>query len=123
MTNYIDQLTEKEEKLLLKKLEFIQHSKELGKGNETHHSEGYKVYHTWNHNYYSSKDYVDNYLYISDYDIICHNRSENLKTFFTFMFNKFGEEWANEAIKYLSDKKAKKCVKFIENLINNQHTL
>ena len=123
MTKYIDQLSENEEILLLQKLEYSPYNDGFRRGAESYHSEGYKIYHSFNHNYNSSKDYDDVYLCVSDYDVKSYNRQEKLKTLYTFMYDKFGEEWAIGAIKHLTGKKAMKSVQFIENLINNQKSI
>lgn len=117
MTIYIDQLTKEEENILTRKLGYSPYGDGFRRGEEIYHSEGYKIYHSWNHDYMSSKDYDDTYLCISDYDVKCsYNRQERLNTLFSFMYDKFGEEWANKAEKYLTGKKAKHSVEFVQSL-------
>ena len=123
MTKHIDQLSESEEILLLQKLEYSPYNDGFRRGSESYHSEGYKIYHSFNHNYSSSKDYDDVYLCVSDYDVRSFNRQEKLKILYSFMYDKFGEEWAYKAIKYLTGKKAMKSVEFIKSLLNNQKDL
>lgn len=123
MTKYIDLLSDNEENLLLHKLDYSPYNEGFRRGNETYHSEGYKIYHSFNHDYSSSKDYDDTYLLVSDYDVKCPNRKEKLKVLYCFMFDKFGEEWAQKAIKYLTGKKAKNSVQFIEDLVGKKNNI
>lgn len=122
MTKFIDLLSESEEKKLTRKLGYTPYGNGFRQGQETYHSEGYKIYHTWDHDYMSSKDYDDEYLFISDYDVRCSHRQEGLKILFSFMYNRFGDEWANKAIKHLTGKKAKNSVKYIQSLIMKSKT-
>ena len=41
------------------------------------------------------------------------------KILYTFMLNKFSDEWANKAIKYFTGKKAVLKVKIVENMLRN----
>lgn len=121
MTNFIDRLTKEEMGDLLDEFGFQPYSDSFRKGTHCYSEAGYKVYHTWNHDYISSKDYDDEYIYISDFDVkYCWgDKAENNKTLYSFMFNKFGEEWADKAIKYLTYKKATNKVAFVQSLIEN----
>ena len=119
MTHFIDLLSDADEKTLRKKLGYSPYGNGFRRGDEIYYSEGYKVYHSWDHDYMSSKDYDDTYLFISDYDVRgCFNRQEGLKILFSFMYNKFDKKWANKAIKYLTSKKAKRSVQYIQSLMN-----
>ena len=71
----------------------------------------------------SSKDYDDVYLCVSDYDVRCSfKRPEKLQTLFSFMYDKFGDDWANKAIKYLTGKKASRSVQYIKELVSTKKT-
>jgi len=120
MTNYIDKLSDEEEILLLQQLDYSAYNEGFRRGSETYHSEGYKIYHSFNHNYTNSKDYDDIYLYVNDYDVRSYNRQEKLKILYDFMFSKFGVEWANKAIKYLAGKKAINRVEYIQQLLSRE---
>lgn len=121
MTFYIDQLSQRESDILTRKLGYSPYGDCVGRGHETYHCEGYKTFHSWNHSYISSKDYDDIYLCISDYDVKGHyNRQEKLKILFSYMYDKFGNEWANKAIKHLTGKKAMKSVQYIQMLMNKE---
>ena len=118
MTNFVDRLTKEDENKLLKELRFYCFGDGDFKGTNITKSGGYKVYYTWNHDYSSSKDYVDEYIYISDFDVkTCYDKEFACNALWNFMFNRFGEEWANEAIKHFGNKKAVKKVKCIEGLL------
>lgn len=117
MTHYIDQLTKDEENLLKSQLGFSSFRDGFRKGEKIYYAGGYKIYYSYNHDYMSSADYVDDYLAVSDYNVKCvGDRQTNLQTLFAFMYDKFGEEWANKAVKYLSGKKAKRSVEFVQGL-------
>ena len=118
MTYFIDKLSDEEEISLLHKLNYSACNEGFRRGSETYHSEGYKIYHSFNHNYVNSKDYDDTYLSINDYDVRSYNREEKIKILYSFMFDNFGKEWAYKAIKYLKGKKAMARVRYIEQLIN-----
>ena len=119
MTHFIDLLSEPEEKILTRKLGYSPYGDGFRRGEEIYHTEGYKIYHSWNHDYMSSKDYDDTYLCISDYDVKCsYNRQERLNSLFSFMYDKYGNEWATKAIAYLTGKKAKRSTQYIQSLVN-----
>ncbi len=123
MTQFIDLLSELDEQKLTRMLGYYTYGDGFRRGEEIYHSEGYKIYHSWNHDHSSSKDYDDTYLCISDYDVKCYyNRQERLKTLFSFMYDKFGDEWANKAVKYLTGKKAKHSTQYVQSLINQSKT-
>ena len=120
MTNFVDKLTKEEENKLLKDLRFYYCGDGDFRGTSITKRDGYKVYHTGDHNYSSSKDYIDEYIYISDFDVKTYYDKEfACNALWNFMFNRFGEEWASEAIKYFTNKKAVKKVAFIESLLGN----
>ena len=121
MTEFIDRLTKEEMGDLLNKFGFQPYGNGFRKGTQISTREGYKSYHTWNHDYYSSKDYDDEYIYISDFDVKYWwgDKDRNNKTLWNFMFNKFGKEWANAAIQHFANKNILK-VEFIENLLDNE---
>ena len=123
MTKYIDLLSEHEESLLLSKLGYSRYSDGFRSGSSAYYSEGYKIYRTYNHDYSSSKDYDDEIMYVSDFDVKYYNRKEKLETLYSFMYEKFGDEWAEKAIKYLNGKKAKTSVQFIENLVSQKNNV
>lgn len=123
MTKYIDLLSEQEERTLLSKLGFSSYSDGFRKGNLVCYSNGYKIHRTYNHDYSSSKDYDEEIICVSDFDVKYYNRKEKLETLYSFMYEKFGDEWAEKAIKYLNGKKAKSSVQFIENLVSKKNNV
>ena len=117
MTNYIDQLSEKEEKLLLDALYYSPYQNGFRTGNETYYENGYKVFHSFDHDYSSSKDYDDTYIYISDFDLksnFC--RTPRLQTFYSFMLSKFGKDWAEKAIEYFKEESKKQNQTFVDSI-------
>ena len=120
MTEFIERLTKEEESDLLSELGYFPYDNDFCQGNKSYKKNGYIVYHTWNHNYSGSKDYDEDYIKISDFDIKSWGDIDAYnQTLFKFMFKKFDEEWANKAIKFFKGKKATAKVRFIETLIKN----
>ena len=124
MTNFINKLTAEERGDLLYELGFQLYGEGERQGTNVYSRDGYKVYHTWNRNYMSSKDYDEETIKVSDFDVrYCWgDKDENNKTLYNFMFNKFGQEWADKAIKYFTGKKAVAKVRLIESLVENAKT-
>ena len=130
MTNYIDSLSKKDEKILLEKFGYNPYSNDFRKGHETYYKDGYKVYHTWDHDYSSSKDYDDDFIYVNDYEVKSYfNGAYRLEAFYSFMFAKFHEEWAEKAFKYFQQQAEEKAMaeyieksRYLENLIKQTNT-
>lgn len=120
MTNFIDRLTKEEMDNLLDQLSFKPYCDGFRKGTHSYSEDGYKVYHTWDHDYSSSKDYDDEYMCISDFDVKRWGNCGQLdKILYSFMLKKFSDEWANKAVKYFTGKKAVNKVKIVENMLKN----
>ena len=117
MTNLVDQLKSEEIKELLNRLNFYLHANDFAKGNSQYHEDGYLVIHTWDHNFINETDYVDDYLFLGDYNLK-HNthKMSYLPIYFRFMIEKFGDEWTNKAITYFEKHNCPNRVKLIELL-------
>lgn len=124
MTNYIDQLSAEEEKALLASLHYNPRSNGFRTGHQTYYQNGYKVYHTWDHDYSSSKDYDDEFIFVSDFDVRSDlgRNAKYVSILFSFMYNKFHSQWAEDAIKYYKNRAKEnnisysQTIKYIQNL-------
>lgn len=106
---YIKQLTEKDITKLLNKLEFELYENKGRTGNERFTEYDYLVISSWNHDFANADDFIDEFLYIEDYNINhWKNRKKYIPIFYDFMIRTFGKQWVKDALHNLKNKKATK---------------
>ena len=103
---YVNRLTREQEKELLELMHFSMFQTGFCRGSERYVTSDEIVFHSYDHDHRSSKDYEDYYLYLGDFEV---KRTlypkDHTKDLRKYLYNLFGEEYKEDLKLHLQAKK------------------
>ena len=117
---YINRLIKSQEGKLLNLLNFEVQSDGFCRGTEKIVKDDVVKFHSWNHDYGSSKDYVDDYISFNDFEVVSClfdiNRDDYTLILREYLSSLFGEQYKSDLKNYLNKKKEEINNKAIKNM-------